>query len=121
MNVRGVEPAPLVVGGFMALAGLLFVANPFLAPVPVDGVDVPVVAFSFVALAVALDFGALLFYWQGELTAAKVHGIAGVGWTLVVVGPALGSGPLWIAGLVVVIAGAVFLVSRLVAHQSVGE
>jgi hypothetical protein len=109
MNVHELDPAPLVVGALMALAAVLFLAQPFVAPIPLGGVDVPIAAFSFVALAVALDVGAVLFYWQGEETAAMVHGVAGLGWTLLVVGTALGGGLLWLLGLAVVIGGAVFL------------
>jgi hypothetical protein len=109
MNVREVDPAPAVVGGFMALAAGLFLAEPFVDPIPLGGEDIPIAAFSFIALAVALDVGAVLFYWQGERTAAMVHGVAGLGWTLLVVGPALGSGLIWFLGLAVVIGGAVFL------------
>lgn len=109
MNVHELDPAPLVVGAFMALAGVLFLAQPFVAPIPLGGVDVPIAAFSFVALAFALDIGALLFYWQGESTAAMVHGVAGLGWTLLVVGTALGGGLLWLLGLATVVGGAVYL------------
>ncbi|MFC7132593.1 MULTISPECIES: hypothetical protein [Salinibaculum] len=113
MNVREVDPAPLVVGAFMALAGGLFLAQPFVDPIPVGESEVPVVAFSFVALAVALDLGAVLFYWQGERTVALVHGVAGLGWTLLVLGPVLGSGVIWFLGLAVVIGGAVFLFAEM--------
>jgi hypothetical protein len=109
MNVRQVDPAPAVVGAFMALAAGLFLAEPFVSPIPLGGQPVPIAAFSFVALAIALDLGAVLFYWQGERTAAMVHGVAGAGWTLLVLGPALGSGLIWFLGLDVVIGGAVFL------------
>ena len=109
MNVYELDPAPAVVGSFMALAAVLFLAQPFVAPIPVGGVEVPIAAFSFVVLALALDLGALLFYWQGESTAAMVHGVAGLGWTLLVAGTALGGGLLWLVGLAVVVGGAVFL------------
>jgi len=109
MNVHELDPAPLVVGGFMALAGLLFLAEPFVQPIPIDGVPVPIAALSFVTLALALDLGAILFYWQGERTAAIAHGVAGLGWTLVIFGPMLGSNALWLLGLAVVVGGAVFL------------
>lgn len=109
MNVRQVDPAPAVVGTLMALAAALFLVEPLVDPISLGGEAVPVVAFSFVALAVALDAGAVLFYWQGERTAAAVHGVAGAGWTLLVLGPAVGSGPVWFLGLAVVIGGAVFL------------
>ncbi|WP_302081901.1 hypothetical protein [Salinibaculum rarum] len=109
MNVRELDPAPLVVGAFMALAGVLFLAQPLVQPIVVGGVDVPIAAVSFVVLAFALDLGAVLFYWQGDSTAAMVHGVAGLGWTLLVVGTALGGGLLWLLGLAVVVGGAVFL------------
>jgi hypothetical protein len=109
MNIHKLDPAPLVVGAFMALAGVLFLAQPFVPPIGLGGVDVPIAAFSFVALAVALDLGAVLFYWQGESTAAMAHGVAGLGWTLLVVGTALGQSLLWLLGLAVVVGGAVFL------------
>jgi hypothetical protein len=109
MNVHELDPAPLVVGGFMALAGLLFLAEPFVQPIPIDGVPIPVAALSFIALALALDLGAVLFYWQGDRTAALAHGVAGLGWSLVILGPMVGSGVVWLLGLAVVIGGAVFL------------
>jgi len=109
MNVYELDPAPLVVGAFMALAGVLFLAEPFVQPIPVDGVSIPVAALSFVALALALDLGAVLFYWQGDRTAALAHGVAGLGWTLVILGPMVGSNVLWLLGLAVIVGGAVFL------------
>ncbi|MEF8786069.1 MAG: hypothetical protein V5A45_09070 [Haloarculaceae archaeon] len=109
MNINKLDPAPLVVGAFMALAGALFLAEPFVPPIGLGGVGVPIAAFSFVALAVALDLGAILFYWQGDATAAMAHGVAGLGWTLLVVGTALGQSVLWLLGLAVIIGGAVFL------------
>ncbi len=109
MSVRQVDPVPVVVGALMALAGGLFLAEPVVDPIPVGGQAVPVAAISFVALAAALDVGAVLFYWRGERAAALGHGVAGLGWTLLVAGPLLGSGLLWFLGLAVVIGGAVFL------------
>jgi hypothetical protein len=109
MNVRQVDPVPAVVGTLMSLAAVLFLVEPFADPVSLGGDAVPVVAFSFVAFAVALDAGAVLCYWQGERTAATVHGVAGAGWTLLVLGPVVGSGLVWLLGLAVVVGGAVFL------------
>ena len=109
MNVE-IDIEPLIVGAIMAVAGLLFLAEPFVDPVMLGGRMVPVAALSFVALAVALDVGAILFYRAGRRSAALAHGVAGLGWTLLIVGPLLGSVPLWWLGLAVIIGGAVFLV-----------
>lgn len=109
MNVRELKPAPLVVGCCLALAAGLFLAEPFVAPIPVGDVNVPVGAISFVVFALALNVGAVLFYWQGERTAALAHGVAGLGWTLLMLGPALGSLSLWLLGLSTVIVGAAVL------------
>jgi hypothetical protein len=110
MNVSRLDPAPVVVGTLMALSAALFLVGPYVDPLSVGGETIPVAAVSFVALAVALDAGAVLFYFQGARSAALAHGVAGSGWTLLVVGPLLGSGLLLVLGLAVVIGGAVFLV-----------
>lgn len=109
MNVQELDPVPLVVGSFIALAGMLFLAQPFVPPIGLGGVGIPIAAFSFIVLAIALDLGAVLFYWQGDTTAAMVHGVAGLGWTVLVVGAALGGGLLWLLGLAVIVGGTIFL------------
>lgn len=107
---RGLDPGRALVGAFVGLAGLLLLAEPLVDPVPVGGRRVPVFVLSGVALAIGLDLGAVVFYRKGRRTAAMAHGVAGLGWSLVVVGPFLGSGVLWFLGLAVVVGGAVFLV-----------
>ena len=52
MNVGRIEVGPTVVGLIMAGAGVLFLAEPFVDPIPVGDVRIPVAALSFVALAV---------------------------------------------------------------------
>jgi hypothetical protein len=110
MSVGQVELGPAAVGTVMALSGLLFLAQPFVEPIPVAGTEVPVVALSFVALAAGLDLGAFVFYRRGQRTAALAHGVAGRGWTLLVVGPLFGSVTTMWLGIAVVVGGAVFLV-----------
>jgi len=110
MGVARLDAGPVVVGCVIALAGVLFLAEPFVAPVSLGGTDVPVAAFSFLALAVGLDLGALVFYWRGQRTAALAHGVAGAGWTLLVAGPLLGSTAVMWFGVAVVVGGATFLV-----------
>jgi hypothetical protein len=93
----------------MGLAGLFFLAEPFVDPVRIGALRIRLVALSGIALAVGLDLGAVVFYRRGQRTAALAHGVAGLGWTLVAVGPFLGGGSLLVAGVLVVIAGALFL------------
>jgi hypothetical protein len=112
MSLARVDAGPAAVGTVVGVAGLLFLADPFLDPVPVGGASVPVAALSFLALAVGLDLGAVVFYRRGQRTAALAHGVAGLGWTLLVAGPLLGSTTLMWLGIAVVAGGAAFLVAE---------
>ncbi|MFT4923570.1 MAG: hypothetical protein ACI8XM_002797 [Haloarculaceae archaeon] len=110
MRLTQVDLGPALVGAVMALAGVLFLAEPFVDPIPVGGVEVPVVALSFVALAVALDLGAVVFYRRGQRAAWQAHGVAGLGWSLLVLGPLFGSVLVMWLGIAVVVGGGAFLV-----------
>ncbi len=101
-----------VVGGFVGLAGLLLLVEPVVDPLAVGDARVPMFGLAGVALAVGLDLGAVVFYRQGQRTVAMAHGVAGLGWTFLAVGPAIGSGTLLVVGLVVVVGGALFLVAE---------
>jgi hypothetical protein len=107
---RGFDLGRALVGVLVGLAGLLLLAEPLVDPVSVGGQQVPMFLLSGIALAAGLDLGAVVFYRKGMRAAAMAHGVAGLGWSLVVVGPFLGSGVIWFLGLAVVIGGAVFLV-----------
>ena len=112
MNAARLDAGPVAVGAVVALAGVLFLAEPFVDPLSLGGARVPVSVLSFIALAVGLDLGALVFYRRGQRTAALAHGVAGAGWTLLVAGPLLGSALLLWLGVAVVVGGAVFLVAE---------
>ena len=101
-----------VVGGFVGLAGLLLLVEPVVDPLAVGDARVPMFGLAGVALAVGLDLGAVVFYRQGQRTVAMAHGVAGLGWTFLAVGPVIGSGTLLVVGLVVVVGGALFLVAE---------
>jgi len=106
------EAGPVAVGTLVGLAGLTFLLEPVVGPVPVGGLRVRPVALSAAVLAVALLFGAVVFYRRGRRLFALAHGIFGVAWTTVVVGTATGSGTVLLGGVVVLIAGCGFLVSQ---------
>ena len=101
-----------IVGGFVGLAGLLLLVEPVVDPVAVGDARIPMFGLAGVALAIGLDLGAVVFYRQGQRTVAMAHGVAGLGWTFLAVGPVLGSGTLLVVGLVVVIGGVLFLAAE---------
>jgi hypothetical protein len=101
-----------VVGGFVGLAGLLLLAEPVVDPLAVGDARIPMFGLAGVALAIGLDLGAVVFYRAGQRTVAMAHGVAGLGWTFLAVGPMLGSGTLLVVGLVVVIGGVLFLAAE---------
>lgn len=110
MKVARLDAGPAVVGCVVALAGLGFLAEPFVEPVPFGTTAVPVAALSAVVLAAGFDLGAVVFYRRGHRRAALAHGVAGLGWSLLVAGPLVGSvAVLWL-GVAVVVGGAAFLV-----------
>ena len=106
------EPGPAAVGTLVGLAGLTFLLEPLVGPVPVGGLRVRPVALSAAVLAVALLLGAVVFYRRGRRLFALAHGVFGLAWTGVVVGTATGSGALLLGGVVLLIAGCGFLASR---------
>ena len=101
-----------VVGGFVGLAGLLLLVEPVVDPLAVGDARVPMFGLAGVALAIGLDLGAVVFYRQGQRPVAMAHGVAGLGWTFLAVGPVIGSGTLLVVGLVVVVGGALFLAAE---------
>ncbi|MFB6173221.1 MAG: hypothetical protein ABEI39_01120 [Halobacteriales archaeon] len=107
-----VEAGPAAVGTLVGLAGLAFLLEPVVDPVAVGGLRVRPVALSAVVLAVGLSLGAVVFYRRGRRLFALAHGVFGLSWTAIVLGTALGSGTLLVAGVVLVIAGCGFLVSQ---------
>ncbi|ELZ28135.1 hypothetical protein C475_05000 [Halosimplex carlsbadense 2-9-1] len=106
------EPGPAAVGTLVGLAGLTFLLEPLVGPVPLGGLRVRPVALSAAVLAAALLLGAVVFYRRGRRLFALAHGIFGLAWTGIVVGTATGSGRLLLGGVIVLIAGCGFLVSQ---------
>jgi hypothetical protein len=102
----------VVVGGFVGLAGLLLLAEPVVDPIAVGDARIPMFGLAGVALAIGLDLGAFVFYRKGQRTVAMAHGVAGLGWTFLALGPLIGSGMLLVVGLVVVIGGMLFLAAE---------
>ena len=107
-----VEAGPAAVGTLVGVAGLLFLLEPLVGPVPVGDLRVRPVALSAVVLALGLGLGAVVFYRRGRRLFAFAHGVFGIAWAGVVLGTATGSGALLVGGVVLVIAGCGFLVGQ---------
>ncbi|AUG46564.1 hypothetical protein BVU17_03150 [Haloarcula taiwanensis] len=106
------EPGPVAVGILVGLSGLLFLLTPVVEPVAVGSLQVSTVALSAVVLTLGFALGTVVFAHRGQRLFAIAHGIFAVAWALLVLGPLLGQEALLLAGVVVLVAGAGFLVSQ---------
>ncbi|MFB6250205.1 MAG: hypothetical protein ABEI27_00715 [Halobellus sp.] len=107
-----IERWPAVVGLLVAAGGALFLVEPLVGPIAVGSLEARPVALSSVVLAAGFCLGAPVFLRRGRRLFGIAHGIFGVAWAGVAAGTALGSGTLVVGAVVLVIAGAGFLVSR---------
>ena len=110
--VFGEDPdyASMVVGTFVGVAGLLFLAEPVVDPVAIGGLRVRMIALSVVVLTVGFGLGAAVYLRRGERLIGWAHAIGAGGWGLVAGATALGSGPALFLGFAILLGGAVFLV-----------
>jgi len=106
------EPGPVAVGTLVGLSGLLFLLTPVVEPVAVGSLRVSTVALSAVVLTLGFALGTVVFARRGQRLFAVAHGVFAVAWALLVLGPLLGQEALLLAGVVVLVAGAGFLVSQ---------
>ncbi|EMA22219.1 hypothetical protein [Haloarcula argentinensis] len=106
------EPGPVAVGTLVGLSGLLFLLTPVVEPVAVGSLQVSTVALSAVVLTLGFALGTVVFARRGRRLFAIAHGVFAVAWALLVLGPLLGREALLLAGVVVLVAGAGFLVSQ---------
>jgi len=106
------ELGPVAVGSLVGLSGLLFLLTPVVDPVAVGSLRVSPVALSAVVLTFGFALGTVVFARRGRRLFAIAHGVFAVAWTLLVLGPLLGQEALLLAGVVVLVAGAGFLVSQ---------
>lgn len=107
----GLDPVPVVIGVALGVGGLLFIAEPFVEPVPVAGLRLPAAFLSVLFVGAGLLFGCPVYLRRGRWRLGAAHGIGGVGWTFVAVGTVLGSGPLLLVGLAVLVGGCVGLLA----------
>lgn len=106
------DPWSLAVGGLVGLAGVLFLLEPVVDPLVVDRVRLRPVVLSAVVFAVALWVGGVVFLVRGRRAVGIGHAGSALGWILVVVATATGSGPVLLAGGAVIAGTALFLASQ---------
>lgn len=100
----------LLVGIFVAAAGLLFLAEPVVGPFWIGGASIRPMAASVVVLTVGFALGAVVFLRRGKRLVGIAHGIGAGGWGLVALGSAFGNGSLLLTGFLSLLGGCVFLV-----------
>lgn len=109
VRMRGLDYRSLAVGVLVGLAGLSFLLEGVVDPVPVGGSRVRPVALSAVLLAVGLDVGAAVFLRRGRWLVGLAHAIGGAGFSALVVAVAAGSGTLAVSAVVFLGGGMLFL------------
>ena len=108
---NGFDIASVAVGCCIGVGGVLFVAEPFVAPLTVGDARVPAAFLSVVVVAAGLLFGAAVYLRRGLTRIGLAHAVAGGGWGLVVLGTLGASGPLLFAGFAVLVGGSIGLVA----------
>jgi len=116
VRLRGLDYGSVAVGLLVGFAGLLFLLEGVVDPVPVGRFRVRPVALSAVLLALGLDLGAFVFLGQGRRLVGLAHAIGGAGFTALVVAVAIDSGTLAVSAVLVLGGGILFLVYEV--HRS---
>lgn len=109
---RDVDPAPLAVGALVGLAGLLFLLEPVVDPIPVLGTPTPPFVLSGAVLTIGFGLGAAVYLRRGRQLIGLAHAVGAGGFGLLVGATALGSGTVLVAGVAVLAGGCAFLVSQ---------
>ena len=107
-----IELGPAAVGVVVGLGGLLFLLEPLVGAVPVGPLRVRPVALSSVVLAGGFCLGGVVFWRRGHRLFGGAHAVFGLAVAGIAVGTALGSGLVLVGAVVLVVAGAGFLVTR---------
>ena len=107
------DPVPLIIGGFVGVAGVLILLEPVVDPVAVGEFRLRPVALSAVSLTVGLLLGGVIYLRRGRRLVGLAHGVTGVGWALTIAGTAFGSGSVLLFGLAVVVGGSLALATQL--------
>lgn len=107
---RTPDVATLAIGSVVALAGVLFLLEPLVEPIPVFGVPTPLFVLSVVVLSLGFGLGAVVYCRRGRRLVGLAHATGAVGFGLLVGGTAIGSGVVLLLGVAVLVGGSAFLV-----------
>jgi hypothetical protein len=107
-----VEFGPAVVGLVVGAGGLLFLIDPLVGAVALGPFRTRPVALSTVTLGVGFCLGAGVFGRRGHRLFATAHAVFGLAWLGVGVGTGLGNGVIVVGAVLLVVAGAGWLVAR---------
>lgn len=103
------DRAALVIGICVGLGGLLFLAEPLVDGRVVGGAEVRPIVLSAVVLAAGLLYGSGVYVRRGRRRLGYAHAVGGLGWVLVLLGTVLPHTGVLVAGVAVLLGGAVAL------------
>lgn len=107
------DPLGVAVGSVVGLAGVLFLAQPYLGRVPVGDARIPAFVLAAGVLGLGFAVGAVGFFARGRARLGAGHAVGALAWLALFVGASVGSQVVVLGGVVVVIAGALFLADAL--------
>ena len=105
-----VDAAPVVIVGCLGVGVALFLANPFVDPIVVSGVELELMVLAAGVFSIGLLVGSGVYIREGRTRIGVVHAVGAVGWFLLVVGTAFSSTQILVAGGAVLVLGALALV-----------
>ena len=109
---RDLDPAPFAVGTLVGLAGVLFLLEPVVEPIPIFGTPTPPFVLSGATLAIGFGLGAAVYLRRGRRLIGLAHAIGAGGFGLLVGATALASSTVLVAGVAVLAGGCAFLVGQ---------
>ena len=98
--------APLVIVGSLGVGLGLFLADPFVDPVGVSGVELDLAVLAAVSLSLGLLVGGISYARRGRVRLGVVHVVGALGWLSVLVGTTRSSAAALIAGGGALVVGA---------------
>ncbi|MFC7176039.1 hypothetical protein [Halosegnis marinus] len=110
-GLRDLDPASVVVGSIVGVAGILLILQPSVRVVDVFGTRVPTFVLSSGVLALGFAVGAPVYLRRGYRLRGIAHAVGAVGFGGLFFAAGFGSLALLWLGLAVVIGGVLFLVA----------
>lgn len=106
------DPAQVVVGLVVGVAGLLLFLQPSIRTLSVLGQDVPLFVLSGGVLSLGFGLGAVVYFRRGQRLVWIAHAIGAVGFGLLFAASGVGSLLFLWLGLAIVLGGVLFLAAE---------